>query len=158
MHSAHKKLVLIGSIEQEESLDSELLSQARNSPKVRFIANVTDIERYYTMMDVLVLPSYREGFGNVVIEAQAMGTPVIVSDIPGPIDAMEANVSGLTVPVFDVSALCSAMDTLADSPQLREEYGTNGRKLVEKRFDQELLFPHILSDREFLLSNNEGSI
>lgn len=51
---------------------------------------VSDIERYFAMIDVLVLPSYREGFGNVVIEAAAVGTPAIVSNIPGPIDTIDA--------------------------------------------------------------------
>ncbi|MFQ6827728.1 MAG: glycosyltransferase [Faecalimonas sp.] len=52
-----------------------------------FHSFVSDIEKYYAAIDVLILPSYREGFGNVVIEAGAVGTPAIVSNIPGPIDA-----------------------------------------------------------------------
>lgn len=155
MHFPHKKLVLIGSFEQEASLNQALLSSARQNPDVRFIASVRDIERYYPMMDVLVLPSYREGFGNIVIEAQAMGTPVIVSNIPGPIDAMAADITGLVVPVYDSSALCSAMDRLADNSQLRNEFGANGRKLVEERFDQNVLFQHFMNDRSSLLYGYE---
>jgi glycosyltransferase involved in cell wall biosynthesis len=104
------------------------------------------------MMDVLVLPSYREGFGNIIIEAQAMGLPVIVTEIPGPIDAMQADVTGLTVPVGDVAALRQAMAKLCAHRTTREEMGRKGRAFVEERFDQEKLVQVILRDRMALLS------
>lgn len=147
----NKKLVLIGTIEQEETLDPQLLHKARNNPHVIFIPSVSDIERYYAMMDVLVLPSYREGFGNVVIEAQALGVPVIVSDIPGPIDAMEAGVTGLVVSVGDVIALRMAMEMLLKDPAQRQKMGDAGYRLVSEKFEQNTLFAYILEDRRRLL-------
>jgi len=152
MECPDKKLVLIGSMEQEKTLDPQLLRRAREDSRVVFIPKVRDIQRYYSMMDVMLLPSYREGFGNIVIEAQAMGVPVIVSDIPGPVDAMERDVTGLVVPKKDAAALCLAMEKLATDVALAEQMGRAGRLLVAERFDQQVLFGHILKDRQRILA------
>lgn len=152
LEAPNARLFLAGVLEEVRSLDPELLERAKNSDKVTFCGYVPDIHRYFAMMDVLVLPSYREGFGNIIIEAQAMGLPVIVTDIPGPIDAMEADVTGLTVPVGDVAALEQAMTTLCTSREIREEMGQQGLAFVRERFDQEKLAQVILEDRRALLS------
>ena len=152
MEHPNARLFLAGHVEEEQTLDAQSMNWARENEKVRFCGFVPDLERYYAMMDVLVLPSYREGFGNIIIEAQAMGLPVIVTDIPGPIDAMEADVTGLTVPVGDVAALEQAMTTLCTSREIREEMGQQGLAFVRERFDQEKLAQVILEDRRALLS------
>lgn len=152
MENANARLFLAGRVEDEETLNQQAMEWANSSERVRFCGFVPDLERYYAMMDVLVLPSYREGFGNIIIEAQAMGVPVIVTDIPGPIDAMEPGITGLTVPVKDTGALRAAMETLCAHRETREEMGKKGRVFVEERFDQEKLVRFILEDRKKLLS------
>ena len=152
LSSSQNRLLLIGSIENRDTLDEKLLRDAENDPHVLFHEYVDDIERYYAAMDVLVLPSYREGFGNIIIEAQAMGVPVIVTDIPGPIDAMKPMETGLSVPVADIDALSTAMNTLAKDSALRSELGRHGRKLVEEQFDQKILLDHFLQERKLLLN------
>lgn len=144
------RLLLIGSTENGESL----LERAKQDSRVVCHGFVTDIERYFAAMDVLVLPSYREGFGNIVIEAAAMGVPVIVTDIPGPTDAMEKDVTGLVVPVKDAGALLEAMRSIACDPARREEMGRAGYAFVKERFDQRLLMEKILEDRKVLLGEN----
>lgn len=151
MENPDARLFLAGRVEDEASLDPHELAWAQSSPCARMCDFVPDLERYYAMMDVLVLPSYREGFGNIVIEAQAMGVPVIVTGIPGPIDAMEPGVTGLTVPVKDADALRQAMERLCADRQLREEMGKKGRAFVEERFDQKKLVRAIAEDRKQLL-------
>ncbi|MBQ7345844.1 MAG: glycosyltransferase family 4 protein [Oscillospiraceae bacterium] len=145
------RLFIVGDIEDAASLDQAKMDQAKSDDKIIFHDHVTDIERYFAMMDVLVLPSYREGFGNIVIEAQAMGVPVIVSDIPGPTDAMLPGVTGLTVPVKDIPALKKAMEKMASDRSGREGMGKRGRLFVEERFDQRKLCAAILHDRKNLL-------
>lgn len=90
------KLFLVGGIEKNHKVDPDLFNKAIKDKNVIFVGNITDVEKYYAAMDVLVLPSYREGFGNVIIEAGVMGTPAIVSNIPGPKDAIRDNETGLT--------------------------------------------------------------
>lgn len=145
------RLVLVGQEEESRSLGPELLQWAKESPCVAFHGFVDDIEKYFAMMDVLVLPSYREGFGNIVIEAQAMGIPVIISNIPGPTDAMCPHRTGLVVPVRDVAALKQAMESLLTDRNKREAMGLEGYRFVQQCFDQKKLCRAILEDRQKLL-------
>lgn len=152
-----KKLLLIGRIESEQTLDKQLLINARNDQRVIFHKPVDDIEHFYSAIDVLILPSYREGFGMVVAEAEAMGIPVIVTDIPGPIDAMIPGKTGITVRKADVDSLRSAMEALANSPEKRVEFGVAASKFIAENFDQEKLFKAIAEDRERLLKMVDSS-
>lgn len=128
-----------------------MLEWAKQSKSVIFIPNVLDVERYYATLDVLVLPSYREGFGNVVIEAEAMGVPVIVSNIPGPIDAMQDEVTGLQCRMKSKDDLCNKMERFLQN-ELREQYGIAARKFVEESFDSKILCDKIYQRKRELLS------
>lgn len=145
------KLFIAGEKESDGKLDEAVFDWAENSDCVMFHGFVNDIQRYFAMLDVLILPSYREGFGNIVIEAQAMGVPVIVTDIPGPTDAMLHGKTGFTVPVRDVGALRAAMETFLLDPDLRSFMGNEGRLFVEKHFDQQKICEAFLQDRKRLL-------
>lgn len=129
------KLLLVGRLEDAQSLDPELLKTAQGHPNICFHDAVVDIERYFAAMDVLVLPSYREGFGNVVIEAGAVGTPAIVSDIPGPTDAIERNKTALVVPVKNIQALFDAMVKIRklDAVQMGENAAAFSRTCFDCR-------------------------
>jgi glycosyltransferase involved in cell wall biosynthesis len=85
--------------------------------------------------DVFVLPTYREGFGSSVIEASALGLPVICSDAYGVMDAMIDEVTGLRCKVGDVESLYEAMTKLAADKDLQKFLGKNGRERVIREFD-----------------------
>ena len=98
----------------------------------------SDPRPYYTQADCIVLPSYHEGMSNVLLEASAIGRPVITSDIPGCKEAVDPGVSGLLVPVKDATALANAMrDFLRLSSSTRAQMGLAGRKKMEKEFPKE---------------------
>ena len=101
-----------------------------------------DIEEYFAAIDVLVFPSHREGFGNVLIEAQAMGVPVVSYEIPGPIDAMVDNVTGLFVKPYDTEDLFDKMFQLIDK-EYRKVLSQNSRAYIEKHFDANILVEHV---------------
>ena len=147
MDMPHTRLLMVGVLEEEHTLDAALLERAEQTGRLVLHGFVNDIERYYAAMDVLILPSYREGFGNIVIEAQAMGIPVIVADIPGPTDAMQRDVTGLVVPVKDAAALRKAMEALASDADRREAMGAAGLAFVKERFDQTRVIQWILEER-----------
>lgn len=148
--SEGNRLLMVGEIE-ENGLNHELFCTTKNNPHIVTHKFVNDIERFFAAMDVLVLPSYREGFGNIIIEAQAMGVPVIITDIPGPIDAMIPDESGVVVPPRDVRKLTMAMQKFSVNHELREQFGHQGRKFVEECFDSEILMEYFLQDRKYLL-------
>ena len=147
--SAH--LMLIGNLERAESVDQALYGWAEEEPRVLFCGYTNVVEQYLSAMDVYILPSYREGFGSAVIEAEAMGVPVIVSDIPGPTDAMKRNQTGLVVKKADVTELYEAMIRLLEDRSLREAFGAAGHVFAAENFEQKQLFRHIFEDRKRLL-------
>ncbi len=91
-------------------------------------------ERFMAIADILLLPSYREGFGTVVIEAAAMGVPTIGSDIYGLSDAIVDRSTGLLVPVGNADRLAAAINDLLYDDAIRLEMGLNARRRVEKEF------------------------
>ena len=101
-------------------------------------------------MDTLILPSYREGFGTVVIEAEAMGVPVIVTDIPGPTDAMVMVKHGLIVKKADIESLKEAIETLYNNKNLIEKMSRESYSFASTKFDSEQLKRYILDDRNRL--------
>ena len=93
---------------------------------------------YYGKADCVVLPSYHEGMSNVLLEAAAIGRPLITSDIPGCREAVKQGISGLLCPVKDRNALLHTMeDFLKLSKEEREVMGRAGRKYMEEQYDKE---------------------
>jgi glycosyltransferase involved in cell wall biosynthesis len=87
----------------------------------------------FASADLFVFPSTTDTFGNVVIEAQASGLPVIVSDVGGPRDLVESGVDGIITKGLDLDALTSAVALLAGDRELRETMGGAARSRVAER-------------------------
>ena len=143
------KLLIVGSPEGVETLEQERYRESLNNPDIIYTGSVDDVERYYAAMDVLLLPSYREGFGNVVIEAAAMGTPAIVSRIPGPIDTVIEGETALIVAAKDAAGLAKAMRSI-QQPQY-QQLGANAVKYVSSAFGSTELNHYILERKKHLL-------
>jgi glycosyltransferase involved in cell wall biosynthesis len=94
-------------------------------------------EDYMAAADVFCLPSYREGFGQVALEAAAAGLPVIASRIYGIVDALADGETGLLHPPADVEALRAQMQTLLLQPDQRRRLGGAGRSRALKDFSAE---------------------
>ena len=144
-------LLMVGPTETGENVNSELYQWSKNSSQIRYIGYTSVVEQYLAAMDTYILPSYREGFGMSVIEAEAMGVPVIVTDIPGPIDAMKDQKTGIIVKKADIDSLENAMDVLYVNPEKTKKMGQNGYIFAMTEFNQEQLFQYILEDRKRLL-------
>lgn len=145
-------LILLGYVDRPESVDQELYQWAQDNPYVRFCGYTDIVEQYISAMDVYVLPSYREGFGSAVIEAEAMGVPVIVSDIPGPTDAMIENKTGLIVKKADDASLYEGMLQLMDDEDLRKRFAEEAYRFAADKFEQNRLFSHVVEDRKRLMN------
>lgn len=147
-------LLMVGPIENDNSVQRSLVEWTKNSDRVIFTGFTNVVEQYLSVMDVYILPSYREGFGMGVVEAEAMGVPVIVTDIPGPIDAMENGATGLIVKKADADSLYNSMKTMMEDNDLLKQYGMRGRSLAVQNFNQDILFEKILEDRKNLLGED----
>ena len=148
-------LMLVGNPEKADSVDEALYEWAEQDPQVLFCGYTNVVEQYLSAMDAYILPSYREGFGSAVIEAEAMGLPVIVTDIPGPTNAMLRDETGLVVPIKDIDALQTAMEELLKKPELCAKFGRNGYQFAVEKFEQKTLFGYILEDRNRLLDERK---
>ena len=145
----NSKLLLVGDIEEDNHLDVELLAKAQQNSNIKFHSFVSDIERYYAAIDVLVLPSYREGFGNVVIEAGAVGTPAIVTDIPGPTDTIDREKTALVVPVKNPNALAEILRKIRERDYVA--MGENAAQFAKEKFDSKVLCEKILERKKEIL-------
>lgn len=145
----NSKLLLVGDIEKDNHLDVDLLAKAQQNSNIKSHSFVSDIERYYAAIDVLVLPSYREGFGNVVIEAGAVGTPAIVTDIPGPTDTIDREKTALVVPVKNPHALAESLRKIRERDYVN--MGENAAQFAKEMFDSKVLCQKILERKKEIL-------
>ena len=130
------RLLVIG--RDEEGLRREMLRRcAACADRVHFIDHTDTPERYMAAADVLCLPSYREGFGSVIIEAGSCGIPALASRIYGVTDAVVEGETGFLHPRGDSAALSALMVRCARDPALVAQMGRRARQLAEQRFPQE---------------------
>lgn len=146
------RLLLVGEKQFYDSIMADLRDWVASSPQVIHVPPNSEIPQYMSCMDVFSLPSYREGFGTVIVEAEAMGVPVVVSDVPGPIDAMRHEVTGLVVPVKNTEALARALQLLLADSATRDKYGASAAVFSCSKFEQEEFCRHALEDKERLLA------
>ena len=155
LRGEHKNtyLMLVGAQEADGGIEKELLDWAAGAADVIYTGYSYEVERLLSAMDCYILPSYREGFGMGTIEAEAMGVPVIVTNIPGPKDAMIPGETGLIVEKGDAGALYGAMKQMMKEA---DRYADNGVGFVRENFEQRRLFGYILQDRDRLLRSREA--
>lgn len=151
------KLLYVGYNEKPDTVDQDLLRYFDDCEDIISTNGwVDDPQRYLSAMDIFMFPSYREGFGNVVIEAEAMGVPVVVSDIPGPQNGMVDGVTGFKVPAREVLPLVEKTSVLIEDDELREKFGKAGAKFVVDNFDSRVLIKKIIENRDWLIKRSRG--
>jgi len=122
-----------------DPLPSETLRLIREHPRIHYDGLVDDPLPYYTAMDLLVLPTRREGFGCVVIEAAVAGVPAIATRVTGCVDAVAEGETGILVPPGDTNALADAITTLANDASIRQRLGSAAKKRAIELFDSRRL-------------------
>lgn len=139
------KLLLVGRFEDElDPVLPETKQMINNNPKIEFAGYQNDVRPYLAASDVAVLPSYREGFPNVVIQAGAMGLAQIVTDINGCNEVVINEQNGLIIPKQDEQALYEAMRRLATDRELTAKMATTAREMVATRYRQEDVWAELL--------------
>jgi glycosyltransferase involved in cell wall biosynthesis len=136
-------LLMLGPFEPQDPLPVHVERILREDPRVHLTGLEWDTPPLYAAMDIVVLPTYREGFPNVPLEAASMELPVVATDIPGCVDAVRNGVTGMLVPPRDWRALAKAIGQYLRDPELRLRHGRAGRARVLREFRQELIWEAI---------------
>ncbi|MGV8804909.1 MAG: glycosyltransferase family 4 protein [Polaromonas sp.] len=113
---------------------------------IEYLGTTTDVRPYIAQADCMVLPSYREGVPRTMLEAAAMGKPLIASDAPGCRDVVVDGQTGWLCPVKDAVALAACMKQLLALPVAdRQVMGKAGRQFVVDNFDEQKVVAHYLA-------------
>lgn len=137
--NSNVKLVLVGDFEKEQITDLTLIDKIRTHPGIKLTGFQQNVPLYMSIMDVFVLPAWWEGFGNVLVQAAAMGVPVISTKGTGSRDAVKDGFNGILVPIKDTVLLEKQMTYLFENVQERKRLGANGI-VWAKNFDQKIIW------------------
>jgi glycosyltransferase involved in cell wall biosynthesis len=131
--SAH--LLLVGWFDRaDDALGADVCARIQNHPQIIFTDYVQDTAPYYRVMDVMVLPSKREGFPNAVLEAASTGISVITTLSTGSRDSVVPEVTGLLIPPGYAEAIAEAVLALLRNPERRRRMGVAARTWILERF------------------------
>jgi glycosyltransferase involved in cell wall biosynthesis len=148
-------LLYIGQTTEKDPVKKTTLETMKSNSKIIHLGWQTEPEKYMAAMDIFVLPTYREGFGVVNIEASAMGLPVISTDVPGPQESIVNGKTGILVPARQVEPLVNAMKDLLGRPLYAKKIGEAGRKRVQEFYEQKKLWQSILEHKKVLLEKSK---
>lgn len=130
-------LLLVGGFEHDlDPLLPETLNELKTNEKIIYVGVQNDVRPFYTIMDVFVFPSYREGFGLVLMEASAMSVPSISSNIIGCNEIITNNENGFLIQTKNEDDLLEKMKFCINNPQILLKMSSNARQFVEEKFEQ----------------------
>jgi glycosyltransferase involved in cell wall biosynthesis len=151
------KLVLLGSFEQElNPISIDLMKMIRENPKIVQIDWSDHVAHYMALADVLVHPSHREGFPNVLLEAGAMELPVICSDIIGNRDIISQQKTGLIFPVKEKSVLKEALEFAFVKRDNMAQLARNLNQEVQENYDRKSIHQALLANYNRLLESHSS--
>ena len=141
----HSSLLLVGPSEPDlDPLPETTEKTIHSHPKIFSVGFQEDVRPYFAVSHVLVFPSYREGFPNVVMQAGAMGIPCIVSNINGCNEIVTDGLNGLIIPVKNVNALHAAMDALLREGALYGKLVAESRGAIVSRYERHEIWRALL--------------
>lgn len=141
------KLLLVGPYETElDPLQKETVLEIENNTAIIHVGYQPDVRPYFAISNVLVFPSYREGFPNVVMQAGAMGLPCVVTDINGCNEIIISDYNGLIIPVKNTNAVFKAMKLFLEDTLYYQKLKLHARKKIVENYEQETVWEAILDE------------
>ena len=138
------KLLLVGMFDSRDTLPDYVIERIRNNSRIIITGSIdySIMELYYRLMDIFILPSYREGFPTSTLEASSMELPIITTRVTGCIDSIIENETGLFIE-HSAESIVNTIEKLYLDKSLRKYMGINGRNFVRNNFSQEIIWNEI---------------
>lgn len=136
-------LIVVGPVEAQDPVPEEIDYVLKSDPRIHRVGLDWDTPHLYSAMDLVVLPTYREGFPVVPLEAASMALPVVATRVPGCVDAVRDGVTGTLVPPRDASSLAEAIRRYLRDPVSRRAHGEAGRARALQQFRQDAIWAAI---------------
>jgi glycosyltransferase involved in cell wall biosynthesis len=146
------RLLMAGRTESGDPLPEGTAERIRRTPQILALGQVRDVAAVLHLADVVALPSHREGFPNVLLEAAAAAKPVVAARVTGSVDAVVDGGTGLLVPAGDAAALAAALDRILGDPQLAANLGAAARRRVIAQFSQQRVWTALEAEYLSLLA------
>lgn len=131
------RFVLVGGVDPDNpaSLTEQELNEWVKNGDLEWWGHKSNMPEVLSQATIVVLPSYREGMPKVLLEAQALGRPIVTTDVPGCREAIENGKTGFLAKVKDEQSLADSIEKLLSNDELCLEFGHNARLLAEQKFD-----------------------
>ena len=140
---------LVGGIDSNpDAIPADEVERWNAAGHVIWHGEVSDVRAYLAACHVYVLPSYREGTPRSVLEAMAMGRPIVTTDAPGCRETVIEGENGFLVPPGAVEPLITAMERFINDPGLIERMGRRSREIAESKFDVDKINAEMLREME----------
>lgn len=137
------KLLIIGPLDERIGISEKYIEIIQNNKDIISTGLIKDnLQYYYALMDLFILPTHREGFGNVILEASAMKLPVLTTSHTGSRDAIINGITGFYVNLspYDIA---STTRRYIESEELMHEHGINGRNFVLNNFSEKIIWSEL---------------
>lgn len=130
------EFLLVGDLDENpEALSREELAEIINEGNIKYMGFRENVKPYLKECSIFVLPSYHEGNGRSIVEAEAMGRPIITTDAPGCKDTVIPGFNGFLVPTKNSKAIAEKIEVLLSNPKLKSNMAENSYILCKERFD-----------------------
>lgn len=146
------KLILVGNFEDDlDPLPQSVLHQIKKDENIIHITWTQEVEYYMQLANFFVFPSHREGFPNVLLQAGAMQLPIICSTIPGNIDVVQHQQTGLLFPCGHQQQITTQLEFAIANPGAMKEMAVKLLLIIEKDFRRENVWQSVLQQYQLLV-------
>lgn len=136
------KLILVGPIEERDPISVDSINEIKTNPNIIHTGFVLDSAPYFSIMDIFVLPTYREGFPTVTLEASAMKLPVITTRATGCEESIIENITGIFVK-NEANDIAQKIEFYINNKDLKLQHGIAGREFVKENFEESKIWDQI---------------
>ena len=142
-YNKNSYLLLIGPFDDRDVISNETFRKIQKGKNIIYTGEIyEDLEYYYSLMDVFLYPSYRDGFGNAIIEASSMELPVLTTSFSGNRDAIRNGITGQYISL-DPNEISLKIEDYYNNKELAKIHGRNGRNFVLENFSNELIWKYL---------------